>query len=541
MIEKKIKFIIIIIAILLLGLASWAIFRGQKGASYDFAVVKRGDVVEEVSATGTVKSAEDINLRFETSGTVEQIYVSEGSQVKQGIQLVKLATGKLYSQFLQAQASYNEAKAKLDKLLAGATTEEIQVAERVVENARVVLEDVKAKAENDLNEDYDDAIDIFDNAYFDADKAMKKLKTLFGVDSLYEEYRSDLSFRSTQVKVETKNKKEEADSAFENLKELVAAIRNNSSHDNVDNSFDAFLSYLRVIRDALDSAGNLIDLVILHSEYGQTQWDTDKDNIESGRTTINGAVSDVISAQQALATQKVTNQTNINSAENTLKKAEDDLAKMKAVPREVDIAVYKADVDKTKASMVELQQKLNDAVLKAPIDATITKVNVKIGETVVAGGEPVISLISVNNFEIKVDVPEADIGKVKSENPAQIVLDAFPEKVWAGRVVEIEPAETLIEGVVYYRVTVIFDKLDERIKSGMSADLTIETNKKENVLFIPYRAIVFKDGKKIVRVSEGKEIREAEVETGLKGNEGEVEIVSGLNEGDQVIVFIKSR
>ena len=541
MIEKKIKFIIIIIAILLLGLASWAIFRGQKGASYDFAVVKRGDVVEEVSATGTVKSAEDINLRFETSGTVEQIYVSEGSQVKQGIQLVKLATGKLYSQFLQAQASYNEAKAKLDKLLAGATTEEIQVAERVVENARVVLEDVKAKAENDLNEDYDDAIDIFDNAYFDADKAMKKLKTLFGVDSLYEEYRSDLSFRSTQVKVETKNKKEEADSAFENLKELVAAIRNNSSHDNVDNSFDAFLSYLRVIRDALDSAGNLIDLVILHSEYGQTQWDTDKDNIESGRTTINGAVSDVISAQQALATQKVTNQTNINSAENTLKKAEDDLAKIKAAPREVDIAVYKADVDKTKASMVELQQKLNDAVLKAPIDATITKVNVKIGETVVAGGEPVISLISVNNFEIKVDVPEADIGKVKSENPAQIVLDAFPEKVWAGRVVEIEPAETLIEGVVYYRVTVIFDKLDERIKSGMSADLTIETNKKENVLFIPYRAIVFKDGKKIVRVSEGKEIREAEVETGLKGNEGEVEIVSGLNEGDQVIVFIKSR
>ena len=541
MIEKKIKFIIIIIAILLLGLASWAIFRGQKGASYDFAVVKRGDVVEEVSATGTVKSAEDINLRFETSGTVEQIYVSEGSQVKQGIQLVKLATGKLYSQFLQAQASYNEAKAKLDKLLVGATTEEIQVAERVVENARVVLEDVKAKAENDLNEDYDDAIDIFDNAYFDADKAMKKLKTLFGVDSLYEEYRSDLSFRSTQVKVETKNKKEEADSAFENLKELVAAIRNNSSHDNVDNSFDAFLSYLRVIRDALDSAGNLIDLVILHSEYGQTQWDTDKDNIESGRTTINGAVSDVISAQQALATQKVTNQTNINSAENTLKKAEDDLAKIKAVPREVDIAVYKADVDKTKASMVELQQKLNDAVLKAPIDATITKVNVKIGETVVAGGESVISLISVNNFEIKVDVPEADIGKVKSENPAQIVLDAFPEKVWAGRVVEIEPAETLIEGVVYYRVTVVFDEVDERIKSGMSADLTIETNKKENVLFIPYRAIVFKDGKKIVRVSEGKEIREAEVETGLKGNEGEVEIVSGLNEGDQVIVFIKSR
>jgi HlyD family secretion protein len=541
MITRKIKFIIIIIAILILGIVGWVIFGGGDKTSYDFAIVKRGNVVEEVSATGTVKSAEDINLRFEIGGTVEKIYVSEGSQVKQGAQLVKLDTGKLYSQFLQAQAGYNEAKAKLDKLLAGATTEEIQVAERVVENARVVLEDVKAKAENDLNEDYDNAVDIFDNAYFDADKAMKKLKTLFSVDSLYKEYRSDLSFRSIQVKVETKNKKEEADSAFENLKALVTAIRNNSSHDNVDNSFDAFLSYLRTIRDALDSAGNLIDLVILHSEYSQTQWDADKDNIESGRTTINSAVSDVLSAQQALATQKVANQTNINSAENTLKKAEDDLAKIKAVPREVDIAVYKSDVDKTKASMVELQQKLNDAALKAPIDAVITKVNVKIGETVTAGGDTVVSLIGLSRFEIKVDVPESDIGKIGAGNDSTIILDAFPGEIYLGNVAEIEPAETLIEGVVYYRVTVVFDKVDERIKSGMSADLTIETNKKENVLFIPYRAIVFKDGKKIVRVSEGKDVREVEVEIGLRGSEGEVEIVSGLNEGDKVVVFIKSR
>lgn len=403
----------------------------------------------------------------------------------------------------------------------------------------MVLGDTKAKSENDLIEDYDDALDTFDNAYFNADKAMKKLETLFDENKLYKEYRSDFTFRDIQSKEDTKNKKLEADSAFENLKELVAAMRRNPSYDEIDNTFNPFLSYLKTIREALDAAGSLIDLVVLHSGYSRTQWDTDRDNIETGRIAINTAVSDTLSAQQVVASQKITNQTNINSAENTLAKAEADLEEKLAPPRGVDIAVYQAKVDKAKASMAELQQKLNDAVLEAPIDGIISKVNVKIGETVTVGGDTVVSLIGASKFQIDVDIPEADIGKVRLGNPVKISLDAFPEEAWPGQVAEMEPAETLIEGVVYYGVTVIFDKIDERVKSGMSADVTIETDRKENVISVPYRAIVYKEGKKMVRILEGKEMREVEVETGLKGSEGEIEIVSGINEGDKVVTFIK--
>ena len=538
MIIRK-KLIITVIIIVVLAIVSFIVFKGKKELPYDFAIVQQGGIIEEVSATGTVKSAEEVDLRFEISGTVEKVYASEGSEVKEGTQLVKLYTGKLYSQFLQYQASYNQAKAELDKFMAGATTEEIQVAERVVENAGVVFEDIKAKSENDLIEDYDDALDTFDNAYFNADKAMKKIETLFDENKLYKDYRSDLTFRDIQSKEDTKNKKLEADSAFENLKELVAVMRSNPLRDEVDNAFSSFLSYLRTIRDALDAAGSLVDLVVLHSDYSQTQWDTDKDNIETGRIAINGAITDTLSAQQAIASQKIANQANINSAENTLKKAEDDLAKIKAVPREVDVAVYKAKVEKAKASMVEFQEKLNDTVLKSPIEGTISKVNVKIGEVVTAGGESIISLISASKFQIEVDIPEADIGKIDLGNPVEITLDAFPEESRPGQIAEMEPAETVIEGVVYYRVTVIFDKIDKRVKSGMSADVNIETDKRESVLLVPYRAIVYREGKKIVRLLEGEEIKEVEVETGLKGSKGEIEIVSGLNVGDKVITFIK--
>lgn len=535
----KNKKAVIGISIIILIILAVFLFKEKKESSYDSTIVQRGEIVEQVSATGTVKPVQEVNLRFETNGTIEEIYVSEGDKVKQGAKLVKLYTSKLYSQLLQVQASYNQAKAELEQYQAGATPEAIQVAEQEVETAQTNLTDIKAQAENDIDKAYDDALDTFNNAYFNADKAMKKLKTLFDENTLYKEYRDDLTFRSIQAKTDTKDKKEKADLAFKNLKNLIAEIRADSSDQKIDNSFEPFLSYLRTIRDALDSAGELVDLIIIHSDYSQSQWDTDQDNIETGRIAINTAITNTLIAKQAVADQKVANQKNINAAKNTLEEAQENLAELKAPPRAVDIAVYQAKVDKAKASMVELQQKLNDATLTAPFSGTVAKINIKIGEVVTAGGDAVISLISSSKFEIKVDVPEADIGKVKVGNPVNISLDAFPEESWPGQVVEIEPAETMIEGIVYYKVKVVFDEIDQRVKTGMSTDISIETQRKENVLHIPYRSIIYKQEKKMVRVVQGEEIKQLEVKTGIKNEKGEIEILSGLQEGQEVITFMR--
>lgn len=528
----KTKFIILI-GIIVLGIISWIIFKGKGELPYDFVIVERGDVIEEVSATATVKPAKDVNLRFETSGTVEKVYVSEGLKVKEGTHLVKLYTGKLYSQFLQAQASYNQANAELDKLLAGTTTEEIQVAEQVVENAKIALEDAKAKADNDLAEKYDDALVYLSNASSDANIALADLKNL----------ESDYFSGSSTIATAFGAKEGIAREAFfgisgigkKGAQEIANEAISNPTYENIDNALLEMRAAVNKVKDALDYTRQAMSDPVLRNDVSST----DKTTVDTDISNMNTALTNISTAQQAIDSQKVTNQTNINSAENTLNKAEDDLAEVKTTPRDVDIAVYQANVDKAKASMVELEQKLDDAVLAAPIEGVVSKVNVKIGETVIAGGEPAVSLISVSKFEIEVDIPEADIGKVKLGNPVEISLDAFPEESWPGQIAEMEPAETLIEGVVYYRVTVIFDEIDERIKSGMSADVTIETDRRENVLSVPYRAVVYKEGKKIIRILEGKEIKEIEVETGLKGSKGEIEIISGLNEGDKVITFIK--
>ena len=101
--------------------------------------------------------------------------------------------------------------------------------------------------------------------------------------------------------------------------------------------------------------------------------------------------------------------------------------------------------------------------------------------------------------------------------------------------ISIDPAEKLVEGVVYYKVTIDFEKENEAIKPGMTADVVIETAKKEDVLVVPRGALEDKNEKKIVKVLENGQVKEREVETGLEGDQL-VEILSGLSEGDQVVV-----
>ncbi len=113
--------------------------------------------------------------------------------------------------------------------------------------------------------------------------------------------------------------------------------------------------------------------------------------------------------------------------------------------------------------------------------------------------------------------------------------------MFSGKVIKIDPAETVIEGVATYKTTVQFTQEDPRIKSGMTADIDILTAEKENVIAVPARAVINKNGQKIVRILVGAEntIKEVEVQTGIRGSDGNIEIIRGINQGDRVITFIE--
>jgi len=170
----------------------------------------------------------------------------------------------------------------------------------------------------------------------------------------------------------------------------------------------------------------------------------------------------------------------------------------------------------------------------------VTKLEVEVGESV-SPSLVVLSLMSASEFEIESRVAEVDIAKIKVGNSADVTLDAYgSDVVFKAKVVKVDPAETIIEGLSTYKVTLQFIDKDDRLRSGMTADVDILTAEKQEVILIPQRAVFSENGDKLVRIlKKGNKIETIHVTTGLKNSNGEIEIIEGLSEGDKVVTSIK--
>jgi HlyD family secretion protein len=145
-------------------------------------------------------------------------------------------------------------------------------------------------------------------------------------------------------------------------------------------------------------------------------------------------------------------------------------------------------------------------------------------------------------WKIETNVPEVDVAKIAVGDPARISFDAYgTDVIFAAKVISIDPAETIIEGVSTYKVTLVLDEKDDRILSGMTANIDISTDKREDVLMVPFRAVLSKDDGKYVRIpsADGLTATEKKVEIGLRGSDGNVEVLNGLVAGEQVVIYEK--
>jgi multidrug efflux pump subunit AcrA (membrane-fusion protein) len=126
---------------------------------------------------------------------------------------------------------------------------------------------------------------------------------------------------------------------------------------------------------------------------------------------------------------------------------------------------------------------------------------------------------------------------------ASSTLDAYGAYTdFPAKVISIDPAETVLQGVPTYKVTLVFVNPDSRIRSGMTDNLEILTHSAQNVLEIPYRAVTQTATGTIVRLvsADAKSYSSVPVTVGLKGSDGNIQIVSGLNPGDKVVTYVKS-
>ena len=588
--RRKWRWIIILIGVVILIGGSIAYSGREKKPQYEFVEAKRGDLIQEVSVTGRVKPSESVDLSFEVGGKVEAVEADLGDTVVAGQVLVRLNAADLKAQLRQAQAGILSARAQLSQfgaalenqearlaeLKAGTRPEELQVAETAVYNAQKSWEDAKRnletvqnKADVDLREAYNSALSVLPTALSTAKAALFTL-----TDVQYAHFNA-LDQDSTNVA----NAKAEAVLALlggvdagrwtiNSLNTLsggawakVAAAQSVVTNASIDAAMLATLDALTKVKSALEA----VPLTSSVTASERMSLETEKSNVSSEKITISGK-------QQALEIQTATNQNLISSAEsnetnlkNVLATARDTLTLKQAGYSEEQIRGQEAQVKQAKANIASqgamvaqavanaenIQAQIDKATLKAPIGGVVTKQEAKVGE-IISPNSVVVSLISATQYKIEADIPEVDIAKVKIGDKTKVTLDAYGSAVeFNAAVAQVDPAETIIEGVPTYKTTFQFDQADDRIKSGMTANLDILTATRTNVIIIPQRAVIAKNGDRIARVlvnepdpdkpSKTIEVmKEVLIKMGIRGSDGNAEILEGLKEGDKIITFIKN-
>lgn len=199
-------------------------------------------------------------------------------------------------------------------------------------------------------------------------------------------------------------------------------------------------------------------------------------------------------------------------------------------------SVAEAELLQAQARADRILAEIEQRIIRAPFDGVITEQNGNVGETV-ASTDTVLRIISDQAFEITAQLPEVDSVKVSPGDIASITLDAYPGQTFSAEVQVVSVGETLNEGVPEYEMILQFTEEDPRIRSGMTADIQIITDIREGVLSIPQRAITVTDGAATVqRITANGETATTSIEFGLIGSDSYVELLSGLAEGERVLI-----
>jgi len=223
----------------------------------------------------------------------------------------------------------------------------------------------------------------------------------------------------------------------------------------------------------------------------------------------------------------------------------------------------RSSYEKAQADIIKVRRNLGYAVITSPIDGVVISREVEEGQTVAAGFEtPTLFTIARDLTEMQViaDVDEADIGQVEEGQRVTFGVDAYPEVVFRGRVTQVRLEATVESNVVTYEVVISAPNPDLKLKPGLTANVTIYTLEKENVLTLSTKALKFipdaqlaaaggleirpvsgEQGgvQKTVWVREGQVLQEKTVQTGnVYGAVTEIE--SGLEEDEEVITGIET-
>ena len=603
---KKKWMIVTIVLLIVLGGIMFARSRKIPVPEFSSQPVERIDLKQTVSETGSVEASLELTYGWETGGKVSDIIKHVGDVVTSTDVIARVANTQQQARYNEALASLSSAQARLNLELAGPSDAGIQKSAAAVAQADASLAQSKANlskieaqtfssissaekavdtAKNNLqlvadgedselvNNTYADLVNVLKSSVTNLGNALTEADNILGVDNEFanDDFEEVLGVLDSSVLQQAKNTYYTAKANKGSAEAAVVSLNSASEHTTVDAARMMVANALATMQTLLFQVQQTLNATRPIGDLSQTALDALKSGIttvqgyiDTSTTNVTNGVQAIASARISLTSYQIAYDKAVSDLAQAKKQAEADIAVAKAQvsaqeanllqaqasyddfvapPRTVDLASLRADVTRQSASVSAAKDDLAKTELIALSNGVVSRLDVEVGENVTAN-QVVVGIIS-DGFSINVDISEADIAKVSVDDPVDITLDAYGDDVhFAGTVVKIEPAETEISGVVYYKTTILFDDIAEQyaIRSGMTANVDILTDQKDNVLVLPRRAVLTQDGKSIVRIVKDATkgiFEEREVQTGLAGDGGLVEILVGVDDGEEIVTFLK--
>jgi RND family efflux transporter MFP subunit len=530
------KFIIpatIVVILILIIIISAA---GGKKTKETIDTVKIGSVVEKISETGIVKKGDKLEIGFEISGIIKDVPVKIGQAVKKGDILGKLDNSQLIIQYNQALSDYNLVKSQLDKITVGATAQEIQMAQTTATKAQKSWEASKESLTNTEQV----SIQTLNSYYSLALSHLQATKIqIFDALTFLEEMQRDYFYLGDQISINVREKIGGAQEIHSYLDTVIKELNETFSQTKAD-------EYLEISKNKIYTFTTILDFVkqkVWEGSYKDTVTSADKTTLDTHRGYISTAYSTAVSDISTIALKKsiedqtiATAKAAVDQAYYTYQSAQEALDKLKIAARTEDMAYYQAQVEKAQDSVKYLESQINKASAKSPVDGIVVEIKKSVGELAQAL-TPVFYILPDTTYYVEADIYEEDVPKIKIGDKTEIELVAYPQELFQGEVFFVEPGEKIVNDVVYYPVKIVFNQVPTvEIKSGMSADVSIIAQQLDNVLTAPIEAINKIDDKNFIFVKRNNQVRQQEVEIGLSGTNGLVEIKKGLVEGETIVI-----
>ncbi len=279
--------------------------------------------------------------------------------------------------------------------------------------------------------------------------------------------------------------------------------------------------------------------------------------VNQAKASIDNARANLAKIQATTANDKLT----LTRYRNLYKKgfiakSELDLAESTYSADLAQVRAAQAQINQALASYSTAESNLRYTKIVSPVDGVVVSRAVDVGQTVAASFQtPELFSVAqdLTKMQIEASVSEADIGKVKKEQSVEYTLDGYPDETFTGKVTQVRISPTTVSNVVTYSVIIDVENEEMKLIPGMTANVSIITSKKEDILCAKNAALKFTpntDGKGekfdrqgIWLLADDKPKR-VEIETGVN-DDSYTEIIStglkGLKDGDRVIISIEDK